>query len=202
MKKIILLGTGGHAKVCAHVIEREKKYKIIGFVGKTSENKKKFINYPVLGADRDLEKIKKKCSNIFIAIGQIKNLFLREKLFNKLILMGFNLPSIFSSTSYVSKKAKINKGSIIMHKAIVNPEVKIGSNCIINTRSIIEHGVKVGSHTHISTGVILNGDCQIGNNSFIGSGTVLKEGVKIGNRCIIGMGQIIKKDIRDDKKIY
>ena len=100
-----------------------------------------------------------------------------------------------------SKKAKVNNGSIVMHKAVVNSYAEIGSNCIINSSSLIEHGVKVGNHTHVSTGAILNGDCKVGNNSFIGSGTIVKEGVKIGNRCIIGMGQIIKKNIKDNQII-
>ena len=199
MKKIILIGTGGHSKSCIDVIEQQDKYKIIGIVDKNKTKKKKFVNYPMLGMDKDLKKIKKKCSNAFIAIGQIKNLFLRENLFKNLIFLGFDLPIIFSPYSYVSKKVKIKSGSIVMHKALINSYADVGLNCIINSRSLIEHGVKIGNHTHISTGAILNGDCKIGNNSFIGSGTIIKEGVRIGNRCVVGMGQVIKRDIKDNQ---
>ena len=198
MKKIILIGAGGHAKACIDVIEEENKSKIIGIVEKV-KTKKKFVNYPIIGIDKDLKKIKKKCSNAIITVGQIKNLSLRASLFNNLISLGFNLAIIISPQSYISKKAKVNNGSIVMHKAVVNSYAEIGSNCIINSSSLIEHGVKVGNHTHVSTGAILNGDCKVGNNSFIGSGTIVKEGVKIGNRCIIGMGQIIKENIKDNQ---
>ena len=34
MKKIILLGGGGHCKSCIDVIENENKYKIIGIIDK------------------------------------------------------------------------------------------------------------------------------------------------------------------------
>ena len=37
MKKIILVGAGGHCKSCIDVIEKEKKFKIIGII----DNKKK-----------------------------------------------------------------------------------------------------------------------------------------------------------------
>jgi UDP-perosamine 4-acetyltransferase len=37
MKKIILIGAGGHCKSTIDVIEKEKKYKIVGLV----DNKKK-----------------------------------------------------------------------------------------------------------------------------------------------------------------
>jgi FlaA1/EpsC-like NDP-sugar epimerase len=38
MKKIILIGGGGHSKSCIDVIENENKYKIVGIV-----DKKKFF---------------------------------------------------------------------------------------------------------------------------------------------------------------
>ena len=39
MKKIVLIGAGGHGVSCADVIEAENKYKIYGFV----DNKKIFF---------------------------------------------------------------------------------------------------------------------------------------------------------------
>ena len=82
MKKIILIGAGGHAKACIDVIEEENKYKIIGIIEKVKTKKKKFVNYSIIGIDKDLRKIKKKCSNAIITVGQIKNLSLRASLFN------------------------------------------------------------------------------------------------------------------------
>ena len=180
-------------------MKNKKKYKIIGLVEREKTKNNKFADYPILGNNKDLEKIKKKCSNIFIAIGQIKNLSLRSDLFRHLIFWGFRLPVVISPKAHVSKKTKINIGSIVMHKAVVNSATEIGLNCIINSNSLVEHGAKIGNHTHISTGAIINGDCKVGNNSFIGSGSIIKEGVRIGDRCIIGMGQIVKKDIKDNK---
>ena len=46
MKKIILIGSGGHAKSCVDVIEMEKKFKIVGFVDK---NSKKLLGYKKIG---------------------------------------------------------------------------------------------------------------------------------------------------------
>lgn len=42
MKKIILIGAGGHAKSCIDVIELEKKYKVIGMIDNIK--KKKYMN--------------------------------------------------------------------------------------------------------------------------------------------------------------
>ena len=45
MKKIILIGAGGHCKSCIDVIENENKYKIIGVIDK--KKKRRILNYKV-----------------------------------------------------------------------------------------------------------------------------------------------------------
>ncbi len=193
MKKIILIGPGGHSHACIDVIEEGKKYKIAGLIGK--DVKKRIFGYPVLGTDEDLQKISKKIKNALISIGQIKNPKKRINLFLKAIKFGFKLPVIKSPHAYVSSTAKIGSGTIVMHKAVVNSNAKVGKNCIINTRSIVEHDVIVEDHCHISTGTILNGKVFVGKGSFIGSGSVIKENVKIGDNCLVGANVFLKKNL-------
>ena len=57
MKKIILIGGGGHALSCIDVIESEKKFKIVGIVDGNLKKGKKILNYKVIGGDKDLKKI-------------------------------------------------------------------------------------------------------------------------------------------------
>ena len=198
MKEIIIIGTGGHATSCIDVLEAEGKFKIKGLIEKESSSKSKFMGYPILGIDKDLKKIKRECEYAFIGVGQIKNYELREKKFNELISLGFKIPFIISPNAYVSKRSKIELGTIVMHKVIVNSNVKIGMNCIINSRSLIEHDVEVEKNCHISTGTILNGGAKIGKNTFIGSGAILKEGIKVGENSIITAGSIVLKDIKNN----
>ena len=55
MKKLILIGAGGHAKSCIDVIESTQKFKILGFI----DNKKiKDLKYDVLGNDKYLKYLK------------------------------------------------------------------------------------------------------------------------------------------------
>ncbi len=71
MKKIIIIGAGGHAKSCIDVIEKSKKYKIIGLFASKKELGNKVLGYNVIGSTLDdLKKIKKKTKYAFIAIGQ------------------------------------------------------------------------------------------------------------------------------------
>ena len=49
MKKIILIGAGGHCVSCIDVIEMQRKFKIVGLI----DNKKKnfLLNYKIIGND-------------------------------------------------------------------------------------------------------------------------------------------------------
>ena len=194
MKNLILIGGGGHCVSCIDVIENLNKYKISGIV----DNKKnEQINYPLIGMDEDLQKIRLKFNTALITLGHIKDPTKRINLYKKIIKLNFKLPIIISKNAYKSKKSNIGIGSIIMHNVVVNAYSNIGVNCIVNTGAIIEHGSLIDDHCHISTGAIINGDVKINKNTFIGSNSVIKEGIIIGKNCIIGAGVFVKKNVKD-----
>lgn len=195
--EIILVGAGGHSKACIDVIENEGKFDIAGLVGLPDEVGKQVLDYSIIATDADLSELVKQYKYAFVTQGQIKSPENRIKIYNKLENMGFQLPCIVSKTAYVSSRAEICAGTIVMHRVVINADVKIGSNCIINTSAVIEHDVRIGNHTHISTGVILNGNVTVAEHTFLGSNTVVKNAIKIGASCVIGMGLSIKEDVAD-----
>lgn len=200
MKKIIILGDGGHAKSCCDVIELEKKYKIIGLITNKIKKKKAFNNYPILGTDKDLKLLRKKYAYAFIAIGHIVDNSVRKKLYKKLKLLKFIIPKIISPLAYVSKNSKILNGTIIMHGAIINAGTTINENCIINTKSLIEHDCIIDKNSHVAPGAVVNGHTSIGKNTFIGSNSVIKQEIKIGNNCFINANYFLQKNLASNKK--
>jgi len=200
MKKIILIGAGRQCVSCIDVIELEKKYQIFGLID--NKSKKKLFNYKVIGSDKDLKKISNKIHYAFITLGQIKNFKTREKIYHELIKIGFKIPKIISPLSYVSNKATIGSGTIIMHGAIVNAGAKIGKNCIINTKALIEHDVTVQDNCHISTGAIVNGSSTINKNTFIGSGSIVRQNIVVGKNSFINANIFVDKSIKEKSIIY
>ncbi len=200
MKKIILIGAGGHCNSCIDVIELEKKYKVVGLVDKkvNTYNQK----YKILGNDKNLKIYLSKTNFAHITMGQIKNLNRRGELFNNLKKIGYKLPSIVSPLAYVSPQAKIGEGTIVMHGAIVNRGAIVGNNSIINTKALVEHDATVGNNCHLATRSTLNGGALIGNNSFIGSHTVLQQNIKVGNNCFVNANLFINKNLKNNSKIY
>lgn len=189
--KIMIYGDGGHAASCIDLIESTNKFKIIGMI---SNKKLKMINkYPVVGNENELINLKKITKNITIGISFYKDLKKRKAIFIKLKNLGFNLPTIVSPLSYISKGVKIGDGCQIFHKVTINKNSNIGSNCIVNNHSLIEHDVKIKDNAHVSTSVTINGGCIIGEATFIGSGSVLRENLNVKNNLFIKMGSVLKK---------
>ena len=54
MKKIILIGNGGHCKSCIDVIESTKKFKIMGMIDNNDLNIGK---YKTIGSEKNLEQV-------------------------------------------------------------------------------------------------------------------------------------------------
>jgi len=190
MKKILLVGGGGHAKSVIDVIEQEGRFEIAGIVEKFIGESKPVLGYELIGTDEELSTLRKHYDYALVTIGQIESAKLRIKLYTRLKELGFKLPTIISPLAYVSKHARLGEGSVVMHHALVNAGAKIGNNCIINSKSLIEHDAVVADHCHISTGAILNGGVSVAEGSFVGSGVVTKQGAQLSG--FIKAGSIAK----------
>ena len=199
LKKIILIGGGGHCKSCIDIIEKTKKFRITGIID--NNKKKEILNYKIIGNDSDLNSLRKKFSYAFITLGQIKDYKKKLNLYKKIKKLKFKIPKILSPNSIVSKYSIIGEGTIIMQKCIIGQDVQIGENCIINNNALIEHDSIIKNNCHISTGAIINGNVIIGKNSFIGSGVVIKNNITIGENVIIGASTYVNKDIKDNSLI-
>ena len=199
MKKIILIGAGGHSVSCVDVIELQRKFKIVGFIDNKKE--KFLLDYKIIGSDKELKKFSRRIQYALITTGHIKSSKIRENLFKKISNYGFKFPVIISPLSYVSKHASIGEGTIVMHGSVINAGAKIGKNCIINSKSLIEHDVVIEDHCHISTRSTVNGGVILKKNSFIGSCSVIKQNLKIGKNCFINANVFLQKNLKDNSKV-
>ena len=192
MKKLILLGGGGHCKSCIDVIEQEGKYKIIGILDAKELIGQKILGYEIIGTDADIGRLVKEGHSFLITIGQIKTSGIRKKLFSLLNEYSTQIATIISPRAYVSKHADVGRGTIIMHDALVNAAVTIGENCIINSKALVEHDAIIENFCHISTSAVVNGGAVIKEGSFLGSNAVSKEYVETSSDDFIKAGTVFK----------
>ena len=76
MKKLYLIGGGGHCKSCIDVIEQTQEYKIEGIFDVKERVGEKVLGYEIIGDDNDIEKYQEDQNYFLITIGQIKTLSL------------------------------------------------------------------------------------------------------------------------------
>lgn len=197
MKKIVLIGAGGHCKVIIDIIKSKDEYEIIGIIDNNSIGS--VFDIPIIGDDSILDSIYMGgVDYAFIAIGAISNINIRNKIYTKLKYIGYKLPILIHKSAIISRFSSIGEGTCVMAGAIVNPGVDIGENCIINTGSVIEHDCKIGDNTHISPNVSIAGGVNIGFNTHIGIGSCVIQNIEIGSNVTVGAGAVVINNINNN----
>lgn len=197
MKKIVLVGAGGHCKVIIDIIKSMDKYEIIGITDIKVSGK--LLDIPIIGNDTILQGVYDSgVDYAFIGIGALYDINMRNIIYSRLESIGFKLPVLIHKNSIVSPYAHVGDGTCVMAGAVVNASACIGENCIINTGSVIEHDCIVGDNTHISPNASVAGATKIGYNTHIGIGSSIIQGISIGNNVTVGAGAVVIDDIPDN----
>lgn len=201
MKKCVIIGAGGHAKVVID-IACQNQYEIVGLTDPNMEPGTLCMGYPVLGNDDILPKLlDENRLHLAMGIGHLGNTTVRNKIFEDALRLGFEFPVLAHDTAIINR-AEIGRGTILSAGSIVNPEAKVGELCIINTASVVEHEAVVEDGVHIAPHATILGNAHIGKGSLIGAGSVVLQGVRIGCNCVIGAGSVVLHDVLDNSVVY
>lgn len=136
---------------------------------------------------------------IIIAIGSNK---IRETLFKKVSLSGFDIISLIHPSVIISDSSEINAGTVIMPNVVINANSRIGKGVILNTSCIVEHDNNIESFVHISPNVGIAGNVVVKKLTHIGIGSSVIQKITIGENCIIGAGSVVVRDITSNNIAY
>ena len=190
--RIVILGSGGHAKVVIDILEQISAFEIAGCVGVTSSNPAIF-GYPALGDDSRLPALYQSgIHHAFIAIGGNAR---RLELLHVLRELGFTVVNAISPGAIISPRAKIGVGVAVMPGAVINADAVIGDCAIINTGATIDHDCTIGAGAHIAPGSNLAGCVTIGEGAFLGIGCRVIPNTAIGAWTIVGAGGVVVRDL-------
>jgi sugar O-acyltransferase (sialic acid O-acetyltransferase NeuD family) len=196
-KKLIVIGSGGHAGVVIDIIETSTDYKIIGVTTKDDEIRE-FIGYPVLGNDDILFEFKNNGINkVAIGIGGYRNNALREKSYNFLKSHGLEPVKLIHKSAVISRSVSIGEGSVVFPGVVMNTHVKIGNNVIVATSSSIDHETIIEDHVLVSAGVTIGAYAKIGSGSLIALGVKIISGINVCSNALVGAGAVVVKDITE-----
>jgi UDP-perosamine 4-acetyltransferase len=195
MKKgIVIVGAGGHAKVCIELLQAMGEQ--ISYCIGNEESPELCLGIPVLQGDNHIQSLYEDgYSRIFIAIGSNS---LRERLATQAINQGYQLVNALSPQAIISPTASLGAGIAIMAGAVINAETRIDDLVIINTGATIDHDCQIGKSVHIAPQCALAGNVRIGNQSFLGLGTKVIPDLEIGEKVMIGAGAVVIANIKSE----
>ncbi len=206
MKKIVIFGSSGHAKVVLSEILKLKKFKFLGFIDSAFKSRKiieqiKEKKYLILGDISYLRKIYDK--NTFGIVGVGSN-FLRKKIVSEVNkkIKNFKWTTIISKNSVINGKVNIKEGSLIVAGSIINTGTRIGKHCIINTSSSIDHDNVFKDYSSTGPRTTTGGKVTVGICSHIGIGATVKNNIIINDHSVIGAKSLVLKNCEKNSIYY
>ena len=191
-----IYGAGATAQELYEMIQKMnmQKWQSIIFID-DAKDKGIFLNCSRMPFESFAERYDINEAEIIIAIGEPSA---RKKLFEKIKLRGYSLPTIVHPDAYISPTAQLGEGCIVKMLSIISSNTVIGNNVYIQSNAIVGHDVVIKDHCQISSYSNISGHCSIGENVFIGVNSCIKDNINIGNNVIIGMAAAVMKNVESD----
>lgn len=203
-EQIIILGAGGHARVIADILSRQRR-SLLGFMDDHVNGD--VVGLPCLGPISNLESVVASlgdgCVSLVVGIGDNHTRYrVVERIRHVVVKHQISFATVLDPSSVISVNAQLGPGTVVMPNAVVNSGARVGSHTIINTAATVDHDCIIGDFVHLSPGVHLAGNVVVQCGAHLGIGAVVIPGVRIGSWTIVGAGSSVVRDIPDGVVAY
>lgn len=196
-REVIVVGAGGHAKVCIELLRASSVP--VAFCIAGADSVESCLGVPVLKGDDHLQRLRAEgYSRAFIAIGSNAT---RQRMGESVRALGYELVNAISPAAIISPSVRIGEGVAIMAGVVINADSNISDLAIINTSASIDHDAQIGEAAHIAPQCALAGNVTVGPLAFLGIGSRVIPGITIGKYVVAGAGSIIISDIEPEARI-
>ncbi len=193
MKRLALLGAGGHGKVVADAALCSGWQEVVFYDDAWSAKQAKSM-WAVIGDSVRFLQDMSAFDGVMVSIGDNR---LRLEKHRWLVSHNAPLVSVIHPTAVVSRYASIGRGAAIMAGAIINVDACLGEACIVNTGATVDHDNQLADGVHISPGAHLSGQVSVGEASWLGVGATVRQCLTIGHDVIVGAGAVVVKSVSD-----
>jgi len=200
MKKVIIWGASGHARVVVDILREAGGTQVIGFLDDTNPARwgMPFCDGQILGGKETLTKLNDVRHGL-VAVGDCSA---RLRLAQEFRAAGFDLVIAIHPNALVAGDVRIGSGTVIAAGAVVCAGATVGENVILNTSSSIDHDCVVEDGVHICPGVHLGGRVRVGFGAWIGIGSTIIDKVEIGRHTVVGAGSLVLKSLPEGVVAY
>ncbi|MDU0155316.1 acetyltransferase [Bacillus cabrialesii] len=195
MKKVAIVGDGGHGKVIRELINARPDTCLAAVLDdkfRTLESGKEWYT----GPPEAVSELRRLIPDVLFLIA-IGNNSVRKQLAERLGLKQENFITLIHPSAIVSKSAVIGKGTVIMAGAIIQADACIGAHCIINTGAVAEHDNQISDYVHLSPRVTLSGAVAVQEGAHVGTGAAVIPQLTIGAWSTVGAGSAVIRSIPD-----
>lgn len=197
MNPVIVIGAGGHAKMVAATLIRQRR-QLIGLVDTDiSLHGSLLMGIPVKGSDDWVLSYSPASVDLALGIGSVHRPLSRMVVWSAFTDKGYVFSSVMDPSAIVGAEVVLGKGVQILPRAVVNPGTVLGDNVLINTGAIVEHDCQLGDHCHVAPGATVLGGVVMGQASHVGAGAVVLQGLRVGDGVVIGAGAVVVHDVPD-----
>ena len=199
-EKVVVLGSGGHAKVVIDILEAEGRFEIVGLT--TKDALQNLGNYPVLGDDEILpDLLAQGVAWAAIGVGGYTSNALRKQIYQHVKSLGFHVATAVHPSAVITGGVSIGQGSVIFAGVVLNPQVMIGDNVVVATGSTVDHETRVENHVLISAGVTVGAKVTIQEGALLAIGSTIVSGVTVGKNALVCAGAVVIRDVPDDARV-
>ena len=161
---IVVVGAGGHAKVCIELLQasgHDVAYAVGG-----ADSADTCVGVTVVRGDEYLVRLLQNGhSRAFVAVGSNPT---RRRLADYVRQLGYKLENAISPDSIISRSVVLGEGVAVMAGAVINACSVIHDYAIINTGAVVDHDCSIGVAAHIAANCALAGNVAVGACAFIG----------------------------------
>lgn len=200
MKRIVLLGAGGHARVVWDTLSRIREREGLHVVAVLDDNPdlwgKSFMDIEISGPLRRVAQTKADAA--LVAIGNNRA---RRNAADVCQSAGIPLINAIHPTAAIGDSVEFGNGIVAFANVVINIGTHIGDNVILNTACTVDHDCVIGANAHIAPGVHLAGGVTVGEGTLMGIASAAIPGVSIGKWVTVGAGSIVIDNIPDNMTV-
>lgn len=183
--KLLLVGAGGFGRV---VLEHASREYDCAFLDDGPEAGTVIDDAVVLGKTSDLARWYGEFKQLVVTIG---NNALRERIYAEAREIGYSFPNIIHPSAYISPRAQLGSGIIILNNAVVQNGSKVGDGLIMNPGAELHQDSTVGSNVLIYTNSVVRSLTHVGDRAWIGANAVIGTGATLPDDARVEDGEVV-----------
>ncbi len=195
-RALLIYGGGGHGKSLIDMVRALGEHELVGVLDDRLEIGSRVLEVPVLGGGEVMEALYARGLRLAVnAVGGVGDIMSRVWVFESMLGVGFDCPSLIHPTAFVEPSATLEAGVQVFPHAYVGSDVQIDFGVIINTGAVVSHDCHVGTYANVAPGALIAGGVSIGERVLIGMGVTINLRVSVGAGARVGNSAVVKEDV-------